>query len=268
MVAYLPQYVLIYKNKTTKGWSMGGVWADCIGATIACFQVILDYFNNNKGLGFFAELNYGKLCLNFICLLCCLVFFFQHYILYWKNNQKIAENPDYIFEIACHISKKDQELYGQEIADKINKEVSAIASEDVIKHKTKFLGIEWNNPSSGKKINNINNFKKDITQAINKYTHGKLDNKNAKLNKQVANLHELFKEKNLSSAIMDQIDVVRRDSYYGSDRKMQIEQKNFYKLSLDTANNDFADWDASDVKVDTKDLRRLQSNEDTMATEH
>ena len=62
--AYFPQFVLIYKNKSTVGWSMEGVWMDILGSGIACVQVITDYFAFGKGTGFFSELNYGKFSLN------------------------------------------------------------------------------------------------------------------------------------------------------------------------------------------------------------
>lgn len=65
VLSYIPQYILIYRNNTTYGWSMAGVWSDFIGSVIAWNQVILDYFVFGSGTGFFRELNYGKFALNF-----------------------------------------------------------------------------------------------------------------------------------------------------------------------------------------------------------
>jgi len=60
LVAYIPQWVLIYRNKSTNGWSMSAVATDTIGSCIGMTQVIVDYFNNYRGSGFFEKLNYGK----------------------------------------------------------------------------------------------------------------------------------------------------------------------------------------------------------------
>lgn len=60
LFSYIPQYLLICRNRTTHGWSMVGVWSDFTGSVIAWIQVILDYFVYGHGFGFFQELNYGK----------------------------------------------------------------------------------------------------------------------------------------------------------------------------------------------------------------
>ena len=44
IVAYIPQFILIYRNKTTKGWSMAGVWVDFIGGGLAVIQITCDYY--------------------------------------------------------------------------------------------------------------------------------------------------------------------------------------------------------------------------------
>lgn len=82
LASYVPQWILVYKNKTTLGWSMTGVWVDALGGVLAVCQVIVDYYNVGKGTGFWNELNWGKFLLNVVSFLCCCVFFFQHYYLY------------------------------------------------------------------------------------------------------------------------------------------------------------------------------------------
>jgi uncharacterized protein with PQ loop repeat len=45
VLAYLPQFILIYRNKTTRGWSMSGVWVDFLGSILAVIQITIDYFD-------------------------------------------------------------------------------------------------------------------------------------------------------------------------------------------------------------------------------
>ena len=88
LIAYIPQIILVYKNKTTKGWSMVGVWVDFTGGALAVLQISVDYQNTGHGTGFFNELNYGKFLLNLLSCACCLVFFIQHYCIYTDKDQK------------------------------------------------------------------------------------------------------------------------------------------------------------------------------------
>lgn len=97
--SYMPQYQLIYRNQTTYGWSMEGVWADFVGSTVATVQVCLDYWVFGRGEGFWHELNCGKFALNFLSQLCCLIFFLQHYVIYAKNNNLIATGQKKPYEI-------------------------------------------------------------------------------------------------------------------------------------------------------------------------
>lgn len=88
IIAYFPQFYRIYLNKSTHGWSMLTVATDTTGSSIGMIQVIIDYFNNDYGLGFWSSLNYGKFALNFFSFGCSCVFYFQHFVLYNPYRQK------------------------------------------------------------------------------------------------------------------------------------------------------------------------------------
>ena len=85
---------------------MMGVYADIIGASFAWVQVIIDYFVSGKGLGFRKELNYGKFCLNFLCMTCCFVFIYQ-YLIYGSNKPEIVaqQNVENIIEKAKKVEQ-------------------------------------------------------------------------------------------------------------------------------------------------------------------
>ena len=61
---------------------MNFVYMDMAGGTMACIQICSDYFFYGNGTGFFKELNYGKLGLNFLSVLFSTVFLYQHFITY------------------------------------------------------------------------------------------------------------------------------------------------------------------------------------------
>ena len=60
LFACIPQYVLIYKLKTTKGFSIFAQVLDIIACLCAVLQIVIDYYVNGNNTGFWNELNYGK----------------------------------------------------------------------------------------------------------------------------------------------------------------------------------------------------------------
>ena len=91
-IAYVPQFVLIYRNKSTKGWSIKATATDTIGSGIGVTQVIVDYFNWAYPKNFFETLNYGKFCLNLVSLLFTFILYFQHFCLYYENSKSCRES--------------------------------------------------------------------------------------------------------------------------------------------------------------------------------
>ena len=90
MVAYIPQILLIFRNKSTKGYSMIYVSMDYLGCILAIAQIIIDYYNQgSEGVGFMQQLNWGKFSLNFFGIISDSVMLYQHYFLYHVQNESL-----------------------------------------------------------------------------------------------------------------------------------------------------------------------------------
>ena len=59
-ICYLPQYILIYKLKTTKGFSILPTIFDITACSCGILQIVVDYYATGNGTGFWHELNWGK----------------------------------------------------------------------------------------------------------------------------------------------------------------------------------------------------------------
>lgn len=76
-------------------------------------------------MGFWAELNYGKFCLNFACMMCCLVFLVQHYCIYWENNKLAAQGlPIPGLHILTGLEKKQLDEHEEGLGDIIEDLIS------------------------------------------------------------------------------------------------------------------------------------------------
>lgn len=96
LLGYVPQIVLIARNKTTKGWSMTGISFLVISACIGVVQCFANYiFLKDKQNGFFAEFNLEKFSFDFFTICCCLVFYFESSMF---KNLEIHRNK-YLIEI-------------------------------------------------------------------------------------------------------------------------------------------------------------------------
>lgn len=94
LMGYCPQIQLIFRNKSTKGWSIKSSVLEFTGGCLAIVQIVIDFFCVSNGEGFFASLNYGKFFLNFFCCVCCSVIFFQHFVLFGDGSLKFKrKNP-------------------------------------------------------------------------------------------------------------------------------------------------------------------------------
>jgi len=89
LMGYCPQIWLIFKNKSTRGWSIKSSFLEFSGGCLAILQIVIDYYRVHNGVGFFASLNYGKFLLNFFCCVCCSVIIFQHFVLYSDGSFRV-----------------------------------------------------------------------------------------------------------------------------------------------------------------------------------
>ena len=86
VIACFPQYVLIYKQKTTKGFSMFAQVLDIIACLSAITQVLVDYYVNGNNTGFWHELNMGKFFTCWASISGVSVFIFMHW--YYERKYK------------------------------------------------------------------------------------------------------------------------------------------------------------------------------------
>lgn len=172
LISYFPQYVLIYKNKTTFGWSMSAVWIDCIGASFAVIQVIVDHYDVNSGAGFWEDLNYGKFFLNLVSALCCLVFFFQHYVVYAENNRLMADGKPIKglhVNLAINENVVEDRNLAENMNDIANDEIMATIPKKMTLGQSDYkplFGIKVNRRDSGGILQRLSQHKKSIQQVI------------------------------------------------------------------------------------------------------
>jgi cystinosin len=77
---YIPQVVLNYKRKSTKGLSIESIWLDLAGGSLSDFQILVDHLI--IGGNFFASLNYAKFLLGIVSVTFDTIFLTQHYKIY------------------------------------------------------------------------------------------------------------------------------------------------------------------------------------------
>jgi cystinosin len=77
---YIPQVVLNFKRKSTKGLSIESIWLDLVGGSLSDFQILVDHLI--IGGNFFASLNYAKFLLGIVSVTFDTIFLTQHYKIY------------------------------------------------------------------------------------------------------------------------------------------------------------------------------------------
>ena len=97
-----PQYLLIYRLKSTNGFSMFGIYLDNLGCIFAMAQLVIDYYMNGyqNDLGFWNGLNWGKFLANVMSFLAQLVLCYQHWWYTYVYKPKNKEGEEKILEIA------------------------------------------------------------------------------------------------------------------------------------------------------------------------
>ena len=94
LIACIPQYILIYRMKSTQGFSIVCQILDITGCLCAILQIKIDYYANGDGIGFWRELNWGKFLMNQVSIAGVSVFLCQarYYKYYYKSGK--LEVPD------------------------------------------------------------------------------------------------------------------------------------------------------------------------------
>lgn len=171
-ISYIPQYVLIYRNKTTFGWSMGAVWLEFFASTFGIVQLAIDHYDLNTETGFWADLNYGKFFLNLVGATSGLVFFVQHYVIYRANNRLMAQGKP-IDGLAFKFNIDEDCFDAQTVVDLTLNAKAEIMSQipnkmtlgDQSDHKPLF-GIKMNRRDSFVILNHINQHQKSIQAVV------------------------------------------------------------------------------------------------------
>ena len=98
LISCFPQYILIYKLKSTKGFSIIYVAIDIIGSLFAILQILVDYHAFGNGTGFWSELNWTKFLMHWTSITGFSVFLFQHwyYKYFYKLENLVVASSDEI----------------------------------------------------------------------------------------------------------------------------------------------------------------------------
>ena len=80
IVKYIPQAWANYKDKSTRGWSIGQVILDFLGSILSLLQLVIDSSMQGDWSGITS--NPAKFGLGNISLVLDIIFLIQHYILY------------------------------------------------------------------------------------------------------------------------------------------------------------------------------------------
>jgi cystinosin len=81
---YIPQVIMNYRRKSTKGWSIFNIFLDFTGGSFSFIQNIIDSFFRNKSIisDDNLSLNLVKYAVSCISMVFDIIFVIQHYILY------------------------------------------------------------------------------------------------------------------------------------------------------------------------------------------
>ena len=88
-VKYIPQFIMNYRYKSTKGWSIGYVLMNFFGSLFSLMQMILFSINYNDWLSIVSSITTFGLAI--VSIGFDLIFLVQHYILYKNNRQQLTE---------------------------------------------------------------------------------------------------------------------------------------------------------------------------------
>lgn len=80
----IPQIIYNYNRKSTHGWPIVMIWLDFFGASLSFLQLVIDAYQVNNISAIFH--NKPKLFLAIQVIIADLIFFLQHYYLYWNAD--------------------------------------------------------------------------------------------------------------------------------------------------------------------------------------
>ncbi|KAM0136769.1 hypothetical protein ACHAPC_001528 [Botrytis cinerea] len=83
-VKYMPQVLTNYRNRSTTGWSIGGILLDFAGGVLSILQLGIDSYLQGDWSGVTG--NPVKLMLGNVSIFFDVIFIVQHYILYKGNG--------------------------------------------------------------------------------------------------------------------------------------------------------------------------------------
>jgi len=106
-IKYIPQVVLNYSRKSTKGWSIWNILLDFSGGALSDLQLILDCANMGDWTGLTGNL--AKFGLGSISIVFDIIFMLQHYVLYpgGSNSETVASDNDICDTIEDNEESKD-----------------------------------------------------------------------------------------------------------------------------------------------------------------
>ena len=90
LIKYIPQVLLNYRRKSTRGWSIWNVLLDFSGGILSVLQLVLDCVDLNDFTGITGNL--AKFGLGFVSILFDVIFILQHYVLYPDTTTTINNN--------------------------------------------------------------------------------------------------------------------------------------------------------------------------------
>jgi cystinosin len=95
LIKYTPQIVTNYRNRSTKGWSIGQILLDLSGGMLSITQQSIDSYLQRDWSGITG--NPVKFALGNVSMIYDCIFMTQHYVLYADSNEK-ADEADSLLE--------------------------------------------------------------------------------------------------------------------------------------------------------------------------
>jgi cystinosin len=89
LIKYTPQVIVNYRNRSTKGWSIGQILLDFTGGILSISQLAIDSYLQRDWSGITG--NPVKLALGNVSIVYDLIFMTQHYVLYRGAESKTDE---------------------------------------------------------------------------------------------------------------------------------------------------------------------------------